>query len=320
MRPFFSFFLLFSFCFSMGFAQERDATWFREAKFGVFVHYLGGGPEWNAQVERFDVKTFTDQIVQTKAGYVMFTLGQNSGYYCSPNATYEKLAGYEPGQRCAPRDLPMEIADALAKHDIRLILYLPSRSPQQDAQAMKTLGDVNEQLPAPQGFTKNWSAVIQEWSLRYGNKVAGWWFDGAYNTEGWDDYSQPANWRTWAAACRVGNPQSLLAFNRGANRDVAFIKQCEEQDYTAGEQNTFEATPLTNPAPTPLQWQLLAHLGTMWARADGPQQNDGYMIDYIRRVNELGGVVTLDVNVSPQGTIHEAHWKQLQAIGAALRP
>lgn len=309
-------------CLSMGIgasAENGDPSWFRAARFGVFVHFLGGGDQWNEQVNAFDVEAFAEQVQQTGAKYVIFTLGQNSGYYCSPNATYEKHAGYQPGERCSKRDLPMELADALVKRGIRLMLYLPSRSPQTDEKAMEGLGDVNEQEPAPQEFTRKWSEVIREWSERYGEKVSGWWFDGAYNTKGWDDLSQPANWNTWAAACRAGNPKSILAFNRGVGADKSYIRQCEAQDYTAGEENAFTATPLDNPAQGGIQWHILSYLGTWWGKADGPKYTDEYMIGYAKKVTQQGGVASIDVNVSAEGKIYEPHFNQLKAIGKSLR-
>ncbi|RJP19330.1 MAG: hypothetical protein C4527_27520 [Candidatus Omnitrophota bacterium] len=299
--------------------EKRDTQWFRDAKFGVFVHFLGGGDRWNEKVNGFNVETFVEQIRQTKAGYVIFTLGQNSGWYCSPNETYERFAGYGRYERCSKRDLPMELAKALDNHGIRFMLYLPSRSPQDDKQAMNNLYDVDQSQPAPQEFTRRWSEVIREWSIRYGEKVSGWWFDGAYSRAGWDDLSKPFNWNTWAAACRAGNPNSLLAFNAGAEIDVAFLTLCDQQDYTAGEQNRFKATPQSHPAPAEVQWHLLAHLGTYWAKADGPQENDAYMIDYVKTVNKQGGVVSIEVNVSDDGKIYEPHFKQLTAIGTALK-
>ncbi|MBN2594318.1 MAG: alpha-L-fucosidase [Sedimentisphaerales bacterium] len=300
-------------------ARENGKAWLKEAKFGVFVHYLGEGPNWNERVGSFDVEKFADQLRRTGAKYLIFTLGQNSGYYCSPNATYEKYAGYEIGRRCSKRDLPMEIADALAERRIRLMLYLPSRSPQQDQQAMTGLHDVHERQPAPQEFTKRWSEVIAEWSLRYGKKISGWWFDGSYNTAGWDDPAKPCNWNTWAAACRAGNPESILAFNPGTRIDKAFTALTNQQDYTAGEQNKFEVTPQTNPASQELQWHILSFLGTRWAAKDGPTNSDEYMVDYVRKVNALGGVVTIDVNVSGDGAIYEPHLKQLIAIGKEIQ-
>ena len=184
-------------------------------------------------------------------------MGQNSGYYCSPNSAYNRYAGNEEGDRCSYRDLPMEIADALDAYGIKLILYLPSRSPQRDTQAMKGLEDVHERKPAPQAFTKKWSEVIAEWSKRYQLKVAGWWFDGSYNTAGWDDLSKKYNFNTWAAAARAGNPYRVLAFNPGTRIDKAFSALTPQQDYTAGEQNSFTVTPQKNPCPDSLQWQLL---------------------------------------------------------------
>ncbi|MBE0536588.1 MAG: right-handed parallel beta-helix repeat-containing protein, partial [Phycisphaerae bacterium] len=293
--------------------------WMGRAKFGIFVHYLGGGHDWNVKVDSFDVAVFARQIARTKADYLVFTLGQNSGYYCSPNETYSRYAGYGPTERCSARDLPMEIADALAEHGIKLMLYLPSRSPQQDAQAMKGLEDVHERQPAPQAFTKKWSEVIAEWSKRYSVKVAGWWFDGSYNTAGWDDLSKPYNWNTWAAAARAGNPYSLLAFNPGAEINKAFRMLTAQQDYTAGELNTFTATPKDNPCPDSLQWQLLSFMGNRWGAATGPHKPDDWMVNTIRQINREGGVVTIDVNCAYDGTIYEPHLKQLIAIGEALK-
>lgn len=297
---------------------KRDTTWLQAARYGLFVHFLPGGDNWQSAIESFDVEVFAGQVQETGASYVFFTLGQNNGYYCAPNATYETLAGYALHERCAQRDLPLELADALAQCGIRLMLYLPSRAPQQDAYAMKNLGDVHEREPAPQEFTRHWNEVIREWSLRYGTKVSGWWFDGAYNTRGWDDLTQPYNWKTWAAAARAGNADSLLAFNPGIETPRAFETLNDEQDYTAGEQNQWQATPTDFPAPRGVQWQVLSYLGSGWGKADGPRLPDADLIDYVRRVNNQNGVVTMDVHVADNGHIFPAHLRQLITLRAAL--
>jgi len=300
-------------------AAEARGAWFPQAKYGVFIHFLGGGNDWSSQVDAFNAEAFARQMKEAGAGYVILTLGQNSGYYCSPNAAYSAYCGYEPGDRCSKRDLPMDLINALGKHNIRLMLYLPSRAPQADANAMARLGDVHEQQPAPQEFTKRWSEVIREWSLRYGKNVHGWWFDGSYNTAGWDDLEKPYNWSTWAAACRAGNPDSVLAFNPGTDLQKAFSRLTKEQDYTAGEQNVFTALPRQFPAPEGMVWHILAHLGTRWAKADGPQHPDQAMIDYIRTVNAQGGAVSIEVAIDGSGAVYAPHFAQLKAIAAALR-
>jgi len=305
-------------CSSVCAVGEERSEWLRDSRYGVFVHFLGGGEGWKQQVDAFNVNVFAAAMKEVQAAYVIFTLGQNSGYYCSPNAAYDRYCGYSAGDHCSRRDLPMELAEALGEYGIRLMLYLPSRSPQQDKQAMAGLEDVHEQRPAPQAFTGKWSDVIREWSLRYGPKVSGWWFDGAYNTAGWDDLSKPHNWNTWAAACRAGHPQSILAFNPGTDLTKAFTALTAQQDYTAGEQNRFEVTPRSHPAPEGVQWHMLCHLGSRWAKADGPQLDNSAMIAYVRQVNEQGGVVSIEVNVANDGTVYGPHLDQLRAIGAAI--
>src|SRR4026209_230689 len=76
------------------------ADWMREARFGVMTHYLhnwivGRGnrdqmtPEnWNKLIDAFDVEACAEQLKSVGAGYYIITLGQNSGYFLSPNATY----------------------------------------------------------------------------------------------------------------------------------------------------------------------------------------------------------------------------------------
>ena len=90
-----------------GQAAGGKADWLHEARWGVMTHYLGappssaGGAEltdeaWNEQVDAVDVGRLADQIASTGARYLLFTLGQNSGHYCAPNATYDKIVGIAP--------------------------------------------------------------------------------------------------------------------------------------------------------------------------------------------------------------------------------
>ncbi len=300
--------------------NTNRGSWLDSAQYGVFIHFLGEGPTWNSRVNAFDVHCFAQQVNDCGADYVFLTLGQNSGYYCSPNRTYDTLAGHKAGVRCSIRDLPGDLADALSPYGIRLLLYLPSRAPQRDKATMQKLGDVHERSPAPQDFTRRWSNVIREWSLRYNDKISGWWFDGAYNTEGWDDVTSKYNWNTWAAACRAGNSKSILAFNPGAEMSKAFTSLTSQQDYTAGETNEWTATPKTNPAAENLHWHVLSYMGSYWGRCDEPRMSNDDMIDYIKTVNEQGGIVSIDVGINKEnGTICAAHLEQLLAIRAGLQ-
>jgi hypothetical protein len=302
--------------------REEGKQWMRSARYGVFVHYLRQKDDtynWNQHVNEFDLDTFVDQIVQSGAGYVIFTVGQNSGHYCTPNATYDRYCGYTAGDRCSTRDLPMELADALGRHGIRLMLYFTARTPYHDLNAREKFADSADIIkdPAPQEFTKRWSEVLREWAERYKGKVAGWWFDGGYNTAGWDDETKPYNWHTWAAAARAGNPGRLLAFSKGSDKKFAFGRLTDEQDYTAGERNGFDFVPSDAPAPPGMQWHLLGYMGKDWAQRNGPVRSDEWMVDYVRKIIEQGGVISMDVNCV-QGHIYEPHFKQLLAIRNGL--
>ena len=75
------------------------------------------------------------------AGYLVLTLGQNSGYFNSPNAAYDKQTGYAAGERCATRDLPLDLyKGAIHAKGIGLMLYLPCQGPNGDPRAQKAFG------------------------------------------------------------------------------------------------------------------------------------------------------------------------------------
>ncbi len=129
-------------------AAER-AEWLHQARWGVMTHYLGappstaGGAEltaemWNKQVDAFNVPGLADQIASTGAKYLLFTIGQNSGHYCAPNATYDRIVGIHPS-KCSRRDLVADLSKALEARNIKLMVYLPNNAPAADVVARKRL-------------------------------------------------------------------------------------------------------------------------------------------------------------------------------------
>ncbi len=93
-------------------AQDRTG-WMKDAKWGVMTHYLADWisqahnermsvERWNELVDSFDAEGLAEQIKSFGAGYYLVTIGQNSGYYLSPNATYDHYVGIQPS-RCSRR-------------------------------------------------------------------------------------------------------------------------------------------------------------------------------------------------------------------------
>ena len=107
----------------------------REARWGLFLHFIGeagwSAEDWNRQVDAFDVHGLARQLHELGAGYFCLTIGQNSGHFCAPNATYDKLVGITPS-KCSRRDLIADLAVALEARNMRLMVYLPSGAPAAD--------------------------------------------------------------------------------------------------------------------------------------------------------------------------------------------
>ena len=322
------------------------ADWFHQARWGVMTHYLGappssrGGAEltaemWNEQVDAFDVEGLVDQLASTGAKYVLFTLGQNSGHYCAPNATYDKIVGISPS-KCSRRDLVADLANALKAKNIRLMVYLPSGAPAADETARKKLGwrwgrPGGWQLPGePVGgrlaeFQRHWEAVIREWSLRWGKDVAGWWIDGCYFPDQMYRFDDPPNFASFAAALRAGNPEAIVAFNPGVR--VPVIVHSKHEDYTAGEVTLDRLPGAVAGCPgrwlefegAKVQFHILTFLGTSWCRGERPQWPDDKVVAITQELAGKGGVVTYDVPIQPSGLVPQPFVEQLREIGRAMR-
>jgi hypothetical protein len=211
--------------------RNPNTDWLQAARYGIFMHFLPGDAHQLDQVKDFDVAALARQLEAVSAKYFVLTLGQNSGYFNPPNATYDRVTGYAPGERCSQRDLPLELQRALQSRGIRLMLYLPCQVPNQDARAQKTFGlpEGKQDQPIDLAFARKWAAVIQEWSDRYGDKVAGWWFDGGYDHIHFNE----AIAQVYAVAVKHGNPNAIVTFNPG----VKVVHHTDAEDYTAGELN-----------------------------------------------------------------------------------
>ena len=172
---------------------------------------------------------------------------------------------------------------------------MPCQVPNRDVRAQQAYGLA--QGPRDQSidvaFAKKWAEVIHDWSARYGDKVAGWWFDGGYQWIGFNDEIAAI----YADAVKRGNPQAIVTFNPG----VKLIRWTAAEDYTAGELNEpFETVP-TERWVDGSQWHALTYLGSSWSKRDTRYPANRWA-DWVSRVAAKGGTVTLDAgpNWDPQ--------------------
>lgn len=283
-------------------------------KLGVFSHYLPATADIK-RIGEFDVERLADQLAEIGADYYGLTLGQYRNAYCTPSAAYDRAGGYKPGDRCATRDIPMELSDALAKRGIKLMLYLPSEPSGYDRAAVEGFGFNWEGHGGDRAFTEagvnGWAQAIAEWSRRYGTRVFAWWFDGAYPNLGFcDRYA-----KVYAAAAREGNPDVLLTFNDG----LRAVPWTAYSDYTAGEVNVPFDEVCDGPFVKGKRWHVLTFVGPCWNR-HGLRFTDEQWIRWLARAIAHGGAVTVDAGIAiPQGTLDPEHAAQLKRVFAGAR-
>jgi hypothetical protein len=331
--------------------MRANTDWFLQAKWGVFFHYLAetqipretwdsadSVATWNRLVDGFDVEGLAEQVAEIGAGYMFVTLGQNSGYFLTPNATYDGLVGRTPS-RLSERDLVADLAGALGRVSVPLLVYLPANAPFHDPQAVRNLrctppwdaaklwyfppesifpedaARTDERLTE---FQQNWEAIIGEWSLRWGPRVRGWWVDGCYPADLMYRHPDAPNFSSFAAAMKAGNPDSLVAFNPGVKTPV--ISPTEFDDFTAGEISAALPVQSMNPWETPLnrwvdgaQYHILSFLGGTWGRGE-PRLSDEVVGAYTRYVNGWEGVITWDIPPLPSGLIPAPFLRQLRGL------
>jgi len=308
--------------------QARDrAVWMREAKWGVMTHYLADWKaremkeqmtvdRWNDMVNAFDVEGLAEQLQSVGAGYYLITVGQNSGYYLAPNATYDRFVGIQPS-KCSRRDLVADLYEALHRRDIRLMVYLPSGAPAGDVTAREAL---QWQIGPHRNleFQLKWEQVIREWSTRWGSKVAGWWFDGCYWPNTMYRTEEPPNFASFAAAARAGNVDSIVAFNPGVVPRILSITPHE--DYTAGEINDPNGVEIRRVVEGKIDGtrvQILSYLGARWGMG-APRFSTEQVVRWSQGMRKQGGTITWDVPIQPNGLIGRPHIDQLAAVGRAL--
>jgi hypothetical protein len=307
--------------------SPNRAAWMQQARWGVMVHYLADWKardhslqmnveKWNQLVDGFDADGLAEQVKSVGAGYLILTIGQNSGYYLAPNPTYDQLVGVKPS-KCSRRDLMAEISAALRKRDLKLIAYLPAGAPSGDQTAREALQWQNGALPNKE-FQQKWEQVIRDWSSRWGDGIDGWWFDGCYWPNTMYRSKSPPNFESFAAAARAGNPRNAVAFNAGVIPRLISVTPAE--DYTAGEINDPATVQIRRAADGKLdgnQIQVLSYLGSTWGRGE-PRFTNDLAIHSSQAIRKTGGAITWDVPVQLDGRIPESFMVQLRAIGAAL--
>ena len=302
---------------------------FYQCKWGVFNHYLfgiqnstkspnshGRETDWDTCVKELDVEKLAVNLHDMGAGYYFITIMQGRKYMIAPNKMFDKICGTKPGEACSTRDLIEDLYQALAKYGIDLYLYFTGDGPYKDIPEGKQFGLIEPREKAiTESFVQKWAAVLEEYSIRYGNKVKGWWIDGGFKDAfGYTDELLSY----YYIACKKGNPNALIAFNDGIKNEL--VVNYKDEDFTCGEREDFVLIP-TQRFYGKAQAHILAPLGTgdcgigpYWG-SNGIKNSKEYIADYVRRVNTAGGVLTIDIALFRDGSFDKEQAETLKYVG-----
>lgn len=317
----------------------RNTEWMYQKGYGIFVHYLdkyinnlenvrsmGKHTSWDECVADFDCDLFASQVNEIGAGYVIVTVMQQTKFMIAPNDTYNKMTGYKNGEACSSIDLIERLYQSLSKYDIDLLLYFTGDGPTNDDVAGDVFGyrgyhPGNVKITKP--FVEKWAKVLEEYSLKYGKKIKGWWLDGCFKIIGYDDETL----KLITDAARKGNEDAVCGCNYYGVLDEygCAVKQVRTGtdycDFSGGEMIYLEDTP---PAPffeNGSRWHILTHLGASkdmyeyngWG-CPGIRYSAEYLKEYYDKVRKHGGLLTLDICVYRDGHIDEEQFSTLKVL------
>jgi len=306
---------------AMAAAKERaerlraSTDWFVAAQYGVMFHWTPGTqPRRGAQkrfpeaVRDFDVNTFADMVKETGAGYVIFTAVHGIQWFPGPIQTIEKIL---PGRTCQ-RDLIGDMADALQKRGIKLILYYHHGVG--DYEWSKASGFYQKDKSQ---FFENERDILTEIGLRYGKKVAGYWFDDRYPLQPFEKLYR---------ATKAGNSDRIVAWN-----SWILPKTTDFQEYYAGEfggalRALPEASYFQEEGPAAgLQPHVLIFLDDPWHHGypntdiAPPLFTNQQLIDYVKNCNARNVPVTMNLGIYQDGTVSPATLEQMKALRRAVK-
>jgi len=307
------------------------AQWLAEGGYGIMVHYLISPPGDSDQerhdafcstVDGFDLEGFMRQFESTGADWLIFTIGQNTGYYCSPNTFLDR----ECPLHTSDRDLALEIARRV--HDLgkRFIAYLPS-------EVYGQTDNVHQAFawdPADQSeFQRRCTEFVRAYAMKFGALLDGWWFDGCYE---WDVFPNSTyDWPLWLNAARAGNPNAIVCFNDGAFCINKVKPVTPLEDYHAGEVHQLVGgrirlghdpdSPLYLPDAQYIdgvQWHALVPVDSTFEGGEPYHYPDEELFGFVDACRSVRGAVTLNLPIGIGGLVPEDSIEQMRRLRAHL--
>ncbi|NQT24011.1 alpha-L-fucosidase [candidate division KSB1 bacterium] len=308
-------------------SKRASTDWFVKAKYGVMFHWTdysqpryGQKKPYADAVHNFDVTAFSNMVEKTGAGYVILTVNHLHPHCPAPITSWEEI---HPGWTTR-RDLIGEIAESLNRKGIRLILYMASHliGKSDDMSEEKFLKRmINVRFPEEGFDTDRHVKILTEFGKRYGERLAGYWFDG------WDLIPQQypnVQFERLFDASKTGNPDRIIGLNFWIFPDAT-----PWQEYWAGEADesllTAAGRYIEHPVGKGLQRHALFMLEDIWiheapnTEMEEPIFSEEELISYVNILTDKGGVATINLGIYQDGTVGKRSLKLMEALRQAVR-
>ncbi|HPM01869.1 MAG TPA: alpha-L-fucosidase [Candidatus Cloacimonadota bacterium] len=303
-------------------AQQQQAKWFQEAKFGIFIHwglYAGiGYTEWAMDhfeiqaeeyekrmncfnPEHFDANKWADLIKQSGATYVVVTAKHHDGF-CMYDSKY---TDYKITESPCKTDILKALETACRKRNIKFGIYysvmdwhhpdyLPRRSwDQRSAES----ADITR-------YKRYFQNQLDELIQNYSPDIL--WFDG-----GWEDTFNADEVKQINERIYTLKPDILIN-NRLSNNSSGDFKTPESYIPAKGLKDENNQSVL---------WETCSTMGDVWGY--NPFQNNFYSSrDLIRMLCETsskGGNFLLNISPDTKGEIPVEQIKRLKETGLWLK-
>jgi alpha-L-fucosidase len=304
--------------------REKRCAWFKEAKFGMFVHWgvysvhgenkKGDYVSWSMENEgipvseyekfadafspsKFDAAQWMDIAKSAGMRYTIFTSKHHDGFCMFDSA----LTDYDAQERPAKRDFVRELVGAARDADMKMGFYY----------SMLDWHHPDFKTDLTRYIDKYMFGQVRELCKNYG-PIDCLWFDGE-----WD---HPAE--TWRSAeliemIRKLQPAALVNDRIGKN-ERGNTMLC---DFYTREQMSEIKNPMEYEKRKSFPWEACLTIGSSWGykRDDGPLKSSTELIRALVDIVSRGGNLLLNVGPNPEGEIPQRLVERLEDIGAWMK-
>ncbi|MEV6055113.1 alpha-L-fucosidase [Streptomyces sp. NPDC052107] len=315
--------------------SPEGLAWYRDAKFGMFVHWglyaLHGQGEWNMfeartsvedyeqlvgrfEAAHFDADTWADLAQAAGQRYITVTTRHHDGFSMYDTA----LSDYKVTNTPFGRDPIAELAEACAKRDMKLGAYVSLVDWHHPAFRFR-----HESKLAWDDYVGFLHGQVEELCTQYGD-LAQVWFDGDWPRSRWA--RDQADW--FAPGGEFGytelydmvhrlQPDAVVLNNRKSvplppGEDVQGFENDLPGENTAGFNTT---TVLDGPKET----CLTMNKTWCYVPTDHAYRTAEELLAIIERAWASGSNLLLNVGPKPDGTIPWAEQQLLRTIGVRLK-